>query len=91
MGKSQGSPLLAAGGKGPASPANGCVKPGLAFPLESPLDEFGGTSSRNEIEELSLCSPVEIHENKLILGVNVLPPDLRGASLGAVATLTKAK
>jgi len=47
MGKSQGTPLLAApllaaGGNGPASPAYGCVKPRLAFSLESPLDESGG-------------------------------------------------
>jgi len=54
MGKSQGTPLLAAGGNGPASTAYGCGKQRLAFSLESPLDESGGTSSRNEIEELSL-------------------------------------
>jgi len=30
-------------------------------------------------------------EHPLILGVKILPPDLRGASLGEVATLTKAK
>jgi len=40
MGKSQGTPLLAAGGIGSASPAYGCVKPRLAFSLESPLDEL---------------------------------------------------
>ena len=42
MGKSQGTPLLAAGGNGPASTAYGCVKQRLAFTLESPLDESGG-------------------------------------------------
>jgi len=42
MGKSQGNPLLAVGGNGPASPAYGCVKLRLAFSLESPLDESGG-------------------------------------------------
>jgi len=42
MGKSQGTPLLAAGGNGPASPAYGSVKPRLDFSLESPLDESGG-------------------------------------------------
>jgi len=36
MGKSQGTPLLLAGGN---RPAHGCVKLRLAFSLESPSDE----------------------------------------------------
>jgi len=51
MGKSQGTPLLAAGGNGPASPAYGCVEPRLAFSLESPLDESGDKLAK-KIEEL---------------------------------------
>jgi len=54
MGKSRGTPLLTAGGNGPANPAFGFVKPRLAFSLESPLDESGGQARENKIEELSL-------------------------------------
>jgi len=39
MGKSQGAPLLAAGGN---HPAYDCVNLQLAFSLESPLDESEG-------------------------------------------------
>jgi len=50
MGKSQGTPLLAAGGNGPASPAYGCVKLRLAFSLESPLDESGGQAREKKLK-----------------------------------------
>jgi len=51
MGKSQGTPLLAAGGNGPASTAYGCVKLRLAFSLESPLDESGGQACEIKSKE----------------------------------------
>jgi len=60
MEKSQGTPLLAAVGNGPPSPAYGCVKPRLAFSLESPLDESGGQA--REIKLKSFPSGArEIH------------------------------
>jgi len=41
-GKKPGNPAACGGGNGPASQAYGCVKPRLAFSLESPLAESGG-------------------------------------------------
>jgi len=57
MGKSQGTPLLAAGGIGPASPAYGCVKPRLAFSLESPLDESGGQAPEIKLKSFPSEAP----------------------------------
>jgi len=57
MGKSQGTPLLAAGGNGPASPANGCVKPRLAFSLESPLDESGDKLAKLKLKSFPSEAP----------------------------------
>jgi len=57
MGKSQGTPLLAAGGNGPASPAYGCVKPRLAFSLESPLDESGGQAREIKLKSFPTETP----------------------------------
>jgi len=57
MGKSQGTPLLAAGGNGRASPAYGCVKPRLAFSLESPLDESGGQACEIKLKSFPPEAP----------------------------------
>jgi len=57
MGKSQGTPLLAAGGNGLASPAYGCVKPRLAFSLESPLDESGGQAREIKLKSFPSEAP----------------------------------
>jgi len=57
MGKSQGTPLLAAVGNGPASPAYGCVKPRLAFSLEFPLDESGGQAREIKLKSLPSEAP----------------------------------
>jgi len=56
-GKKPGTPLLAAGGNGPASPAYGCVKPRLAFPLESPLDESGGQAREIKLKSFPTEPP----------------------------------
>jgi len=57
MGKSQGTPLLARGGNGPANPAYGCVKPRLAFSLESPLDESGGQAREIKLKSFPAGAP----------------------------------
>jgi len=57
MGKSQGTPLLAAGGNGSAFPAYGCVKPRLAFSLESPLDESGGQAREIKLKSFPSEAP----------------------------------
>jgi len=57
MGKSQGTPLLAAGGNGPASPAYGCVKPRLAFSLESPLDGSEGQAREIKLKSFPSEAP----------------------------------
>jgi len=57
MGKSQGTPLLAAGENGPASPAYGYVKLRLAFSLESPLDESGGQAREIKLKSFPSEAP----------------------------------
>jgi len=57
MGKSQGTPLDAAGGNGLASPVNGCVKPRLAFSLESPLGESGGQARETKLKSFPTEAP----------------------------------
>jgi len=57
MGKSQGTALLAAGGNGPASQAFGCVKPRLAFSLESPLDGSGGQAREIKLKSFPSEAP----------------------------------
>jgi len=57
MGKSQGIPLLAAGGNAPASPAYGSVKRRLAFSLESPLDESGGQTREIKLKSFPSEAP----------------------------------
>jgi len=71
MGKSQGTPLLAAGGDGPASPAYGCVKPRLAFSLESPRDESGGQARETKLKSFPSEAPgrftrVSVHIRRTI-------------------------
>jgi len=57
MGKSQGTPRLAAGGIGPASPAYGSVKLRLAFSLESPLDEKRGQAREIKLKSFPTEAP----------------------------------
>jgi len=57
MGKSQRTPLLAAGVNGPASPAYGCVKPQLAFSWESPLDGSGGQAREIKLKSFHFEDP----------------------------------
>jgi len=57
MGKSQGTPLLAAGGNGPACTTYGCVKQRLAFSLESPLDESGGQAREIKLKSFHSEAP----------------------------------
>jgi len=57
MGKSQGTQLLAAGGNGLASPAYSCVKPRLAFSLQSPLDESGGQAREIKLRSFPSEAP----------------------------------
>jgi len=57
MGKTQGTPLLAAGRNGSASPAYGCVKPRLAFSLESHLDESGGQAREIKLKSFPSEAP----------------------------------
>jgi len=54
MGKNQGTPLLAAGEN---RPAFGCVKPRLAFSLESPLDESGGQAREIKLKSFPTEAP----------------------------------
>jgi len=65
MGKSQGIPLLAAGGN---RPTYGCVKPRLAFSLESPLDESGGQASEIKLKSFPSKTPgrFTVVEGKLL-------------------------
>jgi len=55
--KNQGTPLLAAGGNGPAIPAYGCVKPRLAFSLEYPLDGSGGQAHEMKLKSFPFEAP----------------------------------
>jgi len=56
-GKKPGNPAACGGGEWPASPAYGCVKPRLAFSLESPLDESGGQAREIKLKSFPSEAP----------------------------------
>jgi len=55
--KKLGNPAACGGGNGLASPAYGCVKPRLAFSLESPLVELGGQAREIKLKSFPSEAP----------------------------------